>query len=690
MKKTSIFHLVNAAVQIPNAPQEYYRLTNSTNSNQVNISGYIGWYDDEALWLKNYLREHEGQDVEINMTSVGGDVFTGMNMYNALKAHKGKTICNVQQAFSIASHIAMACDVINIVKGGQMMIHAVSGGCYGTEDDFTAYSTMMSNAKEAIAESYTVRTGHDKESWLDVMKNDAGKFYSATECVELGLADAIIEPSNMTNAFAPPVNQKDATTPPATPPQAEPLTNQMDEKEMNELARRTAIQKLYNSFLLCRPELPYSLLNQAIEDINCDTQAASVLFAAYKADDGTPPAGTPPVNFNAGNFGGKGSDSRQMVTNVLLNRAGLEELLPDNRNWAGLSLQNAATQMGIQGAGDALINAALNNQDFIDVLGEIAQKSVTLENESTESLVKKHCKVDKFAKLGEFGITEYDQVKAIGKRIPSTGLFPNHAITGQPERKGVIEEFGKNFLVTRMALINDEFNVISDLPRQFVNAAWRSADKNFMAVLAKEVTSGAVTAHDARLLLIAMANVMESQTTSDGDDLYYEGGIMLCSSANKRIAKAHNDSMYLDPVNKVANEAYGTFAKFFATTRIGAAFVSFAEGQKPVSLAVLHGRENPALIPNQSVNAIDGVGFGIVFDHGIFVNNPKAMVTGKVDPTLPAPTAFGYQDTDVLSVSENKEQSDELKEALRLLEAANLEKQSLKNELENSKKNKAK
>ena len=629
--------LINA-IDRPAKAQEYYKLTNNADKNIIEISGFIGWYDDDAQWLKNYLRNREGQDIELLLTSRGGDVYTGQHMYNALKAHTGKITCYVQQAFSIASHIVMGCDVVNIVKGSQMMIHAVSGYCGGTEDDFTAYAAQMANAKTAIANSYAERTGHDVDSFLDIMKTEAGRYYSDNECVELGLADAVIEPSAMTNHLPkdPPAEEEEETPTPTTPVntpnvshETTPLINIVEEDEMpkKELERQKSIRNLFNA-LQATKALPVTLLNAVLDDEAVDYQAAAMKFASFEPENNGDNGGKPPVNFGR-NAGGTGSDSKEMVINVLLNRAGVEDIKSDYKDYSGLSLQNAAMQMGIEGAGDTLTNNAMVDADFVEVLGEIAQRSVQLEIQGTKSLVKEHCTVEKKSKLGEFGITEYHEAKALEKRDTTTGEFPLYALTGDPERKGIIEEFGRNFLVTRKAFINDEFEIITKLPRQFVQSAYRSADKNYILMLQAHLKASKITAADYRALMVAMANDMESKVSSDGDDLFYTGGVVLCAAAVKRVCNQINGSQYSDGIGSV-NEAFGTFEKFISTSRLGDGLVSFAKDIKPVSLAVLHGREEPTLIQNTSVNPINGMGFGVVWDHGVFINNPKGIVSGSL------------------------------------------------------------
>lgn len=652
--------LTNSKDNRPDKPQDYYKLSNQAGRNVIQLDGFIGWWDDEAFWLKNYLKEREGEEIELVISSSGGDVFTGQSMYNYLKAHKGKITAYVERAFSIASHILMACDEIKMVKGSQVMIHAVSGYCSGTKDDMIAYASLIENAADAIAESYVERTGHEVDYWRDIMKNEAGKYFSAQEAVELGLADEVIEPSAMTNfntddiatngddegepktdpeqtADDEPSNQNDEgkTEPPVATkqPANNPTNNEKDQKVLIELQRQKAIRNLYNS-LAVRLALPINLLNEALDDENCDLQAATAKFTAYQGEPDEPKEpetnGTNPTNFGRQNYGAHagGSDAKIMVKNVLLNRAGQCDLDKEHRDYAGMDLQNAARSLGVKGYGQAVAQNALDHQDFKDVIGEVVQEIVKHEAEGAQALVKDLCEITKKARTGEYGVTEYNQIDGFGERNAGTKEFPELSFDGKPRRKGSIVERGSKVSLNREAILNDYFEAISTMPRDHVRAAYRAADRLMFQRLVEFGTKHGVTLTDLQALLKAMNTDLQERTTSKGDELYYSGGLIMAKPALMNTIRPICETKTLSV--DVVNDAFGAFSSFKSINSMQDWLVGFASGHKALELAVLQGGETPELIENNSIDRANGMGWTVVWDFDVQVSNPQALVMGKL------------------------------------------------------------
>lgn len=642
--------MTNSTQKPPTEPHDYYKITNSAGRNVIHLDGFIGYWGDEAYWLKNYLKEHEGEDIEVLISSSGGDVFAGQSIYNYLSAHKGTVTAYVERAFSIAGHIAMACDNVKIVDGGQMMIHAVSGYCGGTADDMNAYADMMENAKNAIANSYAKRTGHDVSYFTDIMKNEAGKYFTAQECVELGLADEVIEPSSMTNFAIDDVETQpdpDATDPetqdpetdenstqdpesqstdpvdPVVPPATNKPTNfkKDDQIVQKELDRQNSIRNLFNS-LHVKLGLPITLLNKAIDD-KMDIAAATTLFAEHTPEE---PQEKTPLNFGGGH-GNTGSDAKEMVKNVLLNRAGAGELKAEYRKYGGMDLMNAAQALGVTGFGNSLATNALDSTDFKAVIGEVTQEIVHLEAENNKALFKELCTVTKKSRLGEYGVTEYNQIDGFAPR-GADGEFEQIDFDGKHRRKGDIIERGSKVTLTRAALLNDNFNVISDLPRQHVRSAYRMADNLMFQRIIEWANTHKVTAANLRALILAMRTELQERQTSKGDDLYYDGGLILSAPAvmNEIRPICQAATMNIDTVNP----AFGAFHQFQTATRCTDLLIGVADGQKALELACLHGGETPELIENNSIDRANGIGWTVVWDVDVQVSNPQALVVGKI------------------------------------------------------------
>lgn len=654
MKLTPLVVALSNALKRPDKPENYYSLTNSAGRNIINITGFIGWWDDEAIWLKNYLRDHEGEDIEIFISSEGGDVFTGQSMFNALKAHKGKTTCYIEKAFSIATHIAMACTERKIVKGSQMMIHAVSGWCGGTEQDHRAYAELITNAKDAIAESYVAVTGHDKNYWLDIMATDAGKYFTANECVELGLADEIVDPADMTNSVTNSnvddieITEEEEVTPP--PP---PVTNGTEEKELPaeidsddegedemkktaaelELERQKAVRNMFNSMQV-RLNLPQRLLNEALDDETCDVQKAMTNFMAYTGEENPPESR--PVNFGASHHAGS-SDAAEMAVNVLLNRAGHANIENDFRSMQGASLENIVRSfdgMSRHGYGTDLYNAMLENEDIATALGTALDKVVVAEVTASEnrSLALQFCKEVKKNRIEKYEVHNWNEVDGFGERAggTETGAFPNVDFAGNAKREGEIKERGSKIAVTRKAFINDEWGRITALSGEHVKSAYRFADHLFIQRLMALAAKGHITNADAQKLMQQMSLKLRTAVTSNGDDLNYVGGKLLARPQSNDTFKPLCGTRTIEA--DVINVAYGAFNGFHDVNKLQDLVVGFADGETPMELAVLTGKERPHLVENGTIDRANGLGWTLIWDFDIQVSNEKAIATGSFAP----------------------------------------------------------
>lgn len=75
--------------------------------------------------IRRQLNEmKDAESIVVNINSNGGDVFSGVAIYNMLKRHPAKMIVNIDGiAASIASVIAMAGDVIHMPSNAVIMVH---------------------------------------------------------------------------------------------------------------------------------------------------------------------------------------------------------------------------------------------------------------------------------------------------------------------------------------------------------------------------------------------------------------------------------------------------------------------------------------------------------------------------------------------------------------------------------------
>lgn len=141
----------------------------------------------------------DGEDIEVDINSVGGLVFDGWAIYNALVARKATgnkiivKVCGI--AASIASIISMAGDEVIICKAAMIMIHKPTANCFyydGVDSTTLKREAAALDEIQAVLNSiYVKRTGLDTVA-VDMMI-DAETWLSPDKAITLGFADRLDE-----------------------------------------------------------------------------------------------------------------------------------------------------------------------------------------------------------------------------------------------------------------------------------------------------------------------------------------------------------------------------------------------------------------------------------------------------------------------------------------------------------------
>ena len=133
----------------------------------------------------------DGSPVEVIISSGGGHVQAGSDIYAHLKAYQGQVTTKVYSlAASAASIIALAGDKVQIAPTAQIMIHNVSGGNEGDYRVMEKEADILKAFNKAIATAYTMKTGKSEDEILAMM--DAETWLNAKDAVEQGFADEIL------------------------------------------------------------------------------------------------------------------------------------------------------------------------------------------------------------------------------------------------------------------------------------------------------------------------------------------------------------------------------------------------------------------------------------------------------------------------------------------------------------------
>lgn len=130
-------------------------------------------------------------DLIVNVSSGGGDVFAASEIYTMLRDSGKKVTVNIQGlAASAASVISMAGDTVRISPTAQIMIHKASNGIQGNADGMSHNANVLDGIDKSIAAAYVAKTGMKESDLIQMMSNET--WLTAKDAVDKGFADEIM------------------------------------------------------------------------------------------------------------------------------------------------------------------------------------------------------------------------------------------------------------------------------------------------------------------------------------------------------------------------------------------------------------------------------------------------------------------------------------------------------------------
>lgn len=157
------------------------------------IDSWGEWWGVSAKEFTRALDELPDEVTEIRLliNSPGGEVFEGIAIMNALRAHPAKITAVVEGiAASSASFIAAAADELVMMQNSQLYIHNAWAIVLGDAADMRDVADELETSFDRnIASVYAAKSGDSVEHWLAEMDKD--RFLTAEEAVAEKLADRI-------------------------------------------------------------------------------------------------------------------------------------------------------------------------------------------------------------------------------------------------------------------------------------------------------------------------------------------------------------------------------------------------------------------------------------------------------------------------------------------------------------------
>ena len=134
------------------------------------------------------------ENLNIRINSIGGDVYPGIAIFNAIRQCRSNVTIYIDGiAASIAGVIALCGKRVEMSRYARMMLHNVSGGCYGNKKDLQDMISTIESLEDTIAEIIGGRCGKDKEEVKAAYFDGSDHWLKADEALRLGLIDAVYD-----------------------------------------------------------------------------------------------------------------------------------------------------------------------------------------------------------------------------------------------------------------------------------------------------------------------------------------------------------------------------------------------------------------------------------------------------------------------------------------------------------------
>ena len=196
-QRLAIFNSAPPA-QVLGAGGSWYRVSNAANLAageplQVDLMDEIGgWGVQASDFLRDLRAADDGQrPVVVNIASIGGDVWQGIAISNALRRMGDRvTACITSVAASIASVVAVGAHRVVMPENAMMMIHNPWAVVAGEADELREAADLLDKVKAALVATYRAKAPALSEDELAKMLS-AETWLTAAEAHAMGLVDEV-------------------------------------------------------------------------------------------------------------------------------------------------------------------------------------------------------------------------------------------------------------------------------------------------------------------------------------------------------------------------------------------------------------------------------------------------------------------------------------------------------------------
>lgn len=176
---------------------KFFNMKSDEKSCCIYLYGDIGdCYGVHSGTVARELAEAESKygRIDVRINSNGGDVYSGIAIFNALKNSTADIHIYIDGiAASMASVIALCGKPVQMSKYARLMLHSVSGGCYGNKKDMQKCIEEIESLEDSLSEMYSARLGMPKEEVKTKYFDSEDHWITAEEALALGFIDGIYD-----------------------------------------------------------------------------------------------------------------------------------------------------------------------------------------------------------------------------------------------------------------------------------------------------------------------------------------------------------------------------------------------------------------------------------------------------------------------------------------------------------------
>ena len=140
------------------------------------------------------VAEEAYKRIDVRINSNGGEVYAGIAIFNALRSSKADVRIYIDGiAASMASVVALCGRPVEMSKYARLMIHSVSGGCYGDKNELKSVLAEVEGLEVTLCEMLAEKLGASPDDIKARYFDGTDHWLTADEALRLGIIDGIYD-----------------------------------------------------------------------------------------------------------------------------------------------------------------------------------------------------------------------------------------------------------------------------------------------------------------------------------------------------------------------------------------------------------------------------------------------------------------------------------------------------------------